>query len=127
LDFSSSGAFIMFTIVAFLPLSAARLEGTWNLTLLAGVKTGEIFFAHLIFSLLQCIIAIFEFLFIFAQLSEFSIFDHFWTLFLLLLVLAIACILFEFWLSCVTNSFTATFLINVGFNWMMAFICGAYW
>jgi hypothetical protein len=126
--FSFSGSITMFMTITCLPISSARSEGVWNLTLLAGVKSYEVLLAHFLFSFLQCLIMVFESLFSFWLFCPlFGDAEKFWFVFCIQLEIAVACILFEFWLSHVTGNFTSIFYINLGLAWNMNSIGGMNW
>jgi hypothetical protein len=115
-------------MITSMPMSSARSDGVWNLTLLAGVQTVEVFFAQFVFSLIQCTIMALETLFTICLLYPwYGVLANFWIIFCLLFVLCISVIFFEFWLSCVTRNFTAIFNINLGLNWFMFSLSGLNW
>lgn len=108
-------------------LSSARLEGAWNLILLAGVQVYEIFLAHFIFVLIECLIVIMNGFLTAIFFPEFEINQNFWVVFWLLLTMAIPCILFSFWISCSTTNFLQICYINGGMAITATIICGIIW
>jgi hypothetical protein len=109
-------------------MSSARSEGVWNLTLLAGVQTYEVFITHFLWCLCQCTIVIIENILTFSwAVPEMKIFDHFWIIFFLLVMLAIEFILFEFWISLLVIDFKVIFFVNIYYMLSMVFLGGVFW
>lgn len=118
---------MLFATLASFPMSAARSEGIWDQTLVAGVKNYEIFMAQFIFTFIQCNISIFIYLFTFCLFPKFEIFKCFWEIYSMLFFFAIVCILLEFWMSCVTKKFHLICHANIALYLTFQTISGLVW